>query len=184
MEKKLYTLLVYTENRAGILSQITSVFTRCQINIESINVSAYDLLGVHKHLITAWSDEEQIKKTVKLIEKKVDVIKASYNTDDQLFVQESALYKIATPILLDNPEVSRTIRRLNAYMMEVNPTYSIVQYAGKSEDLMELSDRLTAFGCLLQYSRSGRIAVTRSKEEPITAYLNELKEANEGSNAQ
>ena len=28
MEKKLYTLLVYSENIAGLLNQITAVFTR------------------------------------------------------------------------------------------------------------------------------------------------------------
>jgi acetolactate synthase I/III small subunit len=39
-EKKLYTLLVYSENIAGILNQITAVFTRRQVNIESLNVSA------------------------------------------------------------------------------------------------------------------------------------------------
>ena len=38
--KKLYTLLVYSENIAGILNQITAVFTRRQVNIESLNVSA------------------------------------------------------------------------------------------------------------------------------------------------
>ena len=38
-EKKLYTLLVYSENIAGILNQITAVFTRRQVNIESLNVS-------------------------------------------------------------------------------------------------------------------------------------------------
>ena len=40
MDKKLYTLLVYSENIAGILNQITAVFTRRQVNIESLNVSA------------------------------------------------------------------------------------------------------------------------------------------------
>lgn len=39
-EKKLYTLLVYSENIAGLLNQITAVFTRRQLNIESLNVSA------------------------------------------------------------------------------------------------------------------------------------------------
>ena len=33
----LYTLLVYSENVAGILNQITAVFTRRQVNIESLN---------------------------------------------------------------------------------------------------------------------------------------------------
>ena len=56
MEKNLYTLLVYSENLAGILNQITSVFTRCQINIESLNVSSSSIRDIHKYTITAWSD--------------------------------------------------------------------------------------------------------------------------------
>ena len=31
-KKKLYTLLVYSENVAGILNQVTAVFTRRQVN--------------------------------------------------------------------------------------------------------------------------------------------------------
>lgn len=38
--KTLYTIIVHSENIAGILNQITAVFTRRQINIESLNVSA------------------------------------------------------------------------------------------------------------------------------------------------
>ena len=40
MEKKLYTIIVHSENIAGLLNQVTAVFTRRQINIESLNVSA------------------------------------------------------------------------------------------------------------------------------------------------
>ena len=84
-EKKLFTLLVYSENVAGILNQVTAVFTRRQVNIESLNVSASSIPGVHKYTITAWSDEDQIIKIVRQIEKKIDVVKANYFTDDQLF---------------------------------------------------------------------------------------------------
>ena len=122
MEKKLYTLLVYSENIAGVLNQITAVFTRRQINIESLNVSASSIPDVHKYTITAWSDEEQIKKVTKQIEKKIDVVKADYYTDDDLFIHEVGLYKISTSVLLENPEVSRTIRKADARMMEVNPS--------------------------------------------------------------
>ena len=111
-EKKLYTLLVYSENVAGMLSQISAVFTRRQVNIESINASASTIPNVHKYTITAWSDEEQIIKITKAIEKKIDVVKADFYTDDQLFIHEVALYKIATPVLMKTPEVSRTIRKL------------------------------------------------------------------------
>ena len=74
-EKKLYTLLVYSENIAGILNQITTVFTRRQVNIESLNVSASSIKNIHKYTITVWSDAEQIEKINKAIEKKIDVVK-------------------------------------------------------------------------------------------------------------
>ena len=118
-EKRLYTLLVYSENVAGILNQVTAVFTRRQVNIESLNVSASSIPGVHKYTITAWSDEDQIIKIVHQIEKKIDVVKANYFTDDQLFIRESGLYKLATQMVLENPEVSRTIRRYGGSIIEV-----------------------------------------------------------------
>ena len=171
-EKKLYTLLVYSENIAGILNQITAVFTRRQVNIESLNVSASSIKNIHKYTITVWSDPEQIEKINKAIEKKIDVVKSDYYTDDQIFIHEVALFKISTPILLENPEVSRTIRKHDARMMEVNPTYSTVLLAG----LTELFHQLNSYDCLLQYTRSGRIAVTRSFDEPISDYLKQNAE--------
>ena len=76
MEKKLYTLIVHSENIAGLLNQVTAVFTRRQINIESLNVSASSIKGVHKYTITAWATSDEIEKVVKQIEKKMDVLQA------------------------------------------------------------------------------------------------------------
>ena len=169
--KKLYTLLVYSENVAGILNQVTAVFTRRQVNIESLNVSASSIPGVHKYTITAWSDEDQIIKITRQIEKKVDVVKANYFTDDQLFIRESGLYKLSTEQVMANPEISRTIRRHDASITEVNPTYVIVMKYGLTEDIISLFRALDAFGCVLQYTRSGRIAVTRGKQEQVSEFL-------------
>ena len=171
MEKKFYTLLVYSENIAGILNQITAVFTRRQVNIESLNVSASSIKGIHKYTITVWSTPDQIIKITKQIEKKIDVIKVNFYTDDELFIHEVGLYKISTPKLLSNPDISRTIRRHDARMMEVNPTYSTVLLAGLTDDVTDLYSCLDKFNCLLQYTRSGRIAVTRNFEEQITELL-------------
>ncbi len=172
-KKKLYTLLVYSENIAGILNQITAVFTRRQVNIESLNVSASSIEGVHKYTITAWSDEDQIIKITRQIEKKIDVVKANYFTDDQLFIRETGLYKLSTAKVLENPDVSRTIRRHEASITEVNPTYVIVMKNGKTEDILSLYYALNEFGCVLQYTRSGRIAVTRAKQEQVSEFLEE-----------
>ena len=68
MEKIFYTLIVYSENIAGLLNQVTAVFTRRQINIESLNVSASSIAGVHKYTITVWNDDETIKIFVNQID--------------------------------------------------------------------------------------------------------------------
>ena len=175
-KKKLYTLLVYSENVAGILNQVTAVFTRRQVNIESLNVSASSIPGVHKYTITAWSDEDQIQKIVRQIEKKIDVVKATYFTDEQLFIRESGLYKLATEKVLENPEISRTIRRFDAHIIEVNPTYTIVMKFGLTEDIISLFRALDPFGCVLQYTRSGRIAVTRGMQEQVSQFLEEREQ--------
>ena len=171
--KKLYTLLVYSENVAGVLNQITAVFTRRQVNIESLNVSASSIEGVHKYTITAWSEEDQIQKITRQIEKKIDVVKATYFTDDQLFIREAGLYKLSTYKVLENPEISRTIRRFDATITEVNPTYTIVMKSGKTDDIIELFRALDAYACVLQYTRSGRIAVTRGMQEQVSEFLEE-----------
>ena len=46
--KKLYTLLVYSENVAGILNQVTAVFTRRQVTIESREMSVCRVPRVHR----------------------------------------------------------------------------------------------------------------------------------------
>ena len=173
-KNKLYTLLVYSENVAGILNQITAVFTRRQVNIESLNVSASSIPGVHKYTITAWSDEDQISKITRQI-----VVKANYFTDDQLFIREAGLYKLSTEKVLANPEISRTVRRYDATITEVNPTYTIVMKSGKTDDIIELFRALDAYECVLQYTRSGRIAVTRGMQEQVSAFLEEREETRE-----
>lgn len=180
-DKILYTLLVYSENLAGILNQITAVFTRRQVNIESLNVSASSIDGVHKYTITAWSNEDQIKKITKQIEKKIDVIKADYYTDDQLFIREVGLYKLSTPEVLDNPEISRIIRKADARMMEVNPTFCSVMMSGMTDEITGLYYALDKFNCLLQYTRSGRIAITRSTVEEVSDFL-KMQEKNRAGN--
>lgn len=173
MEKTLYTLIVYSENIAGLLNQITAVFTRRQINIESLNVSASSIYGVHKYTITAWSDEASMENVVKQIEKKVEVIQAHYFVDDEIFHHEVALYKLSTAEFQQTPQASKVIRQHNARIVEVNPVYSIVEKSGMSEEITSLYNELQGMNCLLQFVRSGRIAITKSCVERVSEFLNE-----------
>ena len=156
-DKTLYTIIVHSENIAGLLNQVTAVFTRRQINIESLNVSASSIKGVHKYTITALTDKDTIEKVVKQIEKKIDVIQAHYFTEDEIYFHEIALYKL--------------IRRYNARVVEVNPVFSIVEKNGMSEDITSLYGELKALNCVLQFVRSGRVAITTSCFERVNEFL-------------
>lgn len=169
--KTLYTIIVHSENIAGILNQITAVFTRRQINIESLNVSASSIKGVHKYAITCWTTPDVIDKVVTQIEKKIDVIQAHYFTDKEIFQREVAMYKVATPEFQANPEASKVIRRYSAHIVEVNPTFSIVEMVGMSDDITSLYQELKQLNCVLQFVRSGRIAVSTSCFERVNEYL-------------
>jgi acetolactate synthase-1/3 small subunit len=61
--------------------------------------------------------------------------------------------------------------------MEVNPTYVLAMKNGMTEDIMNLYYKLNEFGCVLQYTRSGRIAVTRSTQEEVSEFI-EQREKN------
>ena len=169
--KTLYTIIVHSENIAGILNQITAVFTRRQINIESLNVSASSIKGVHKYTITCWTTPDVIDKVVTQIEKKIDVIQAHYFTDKEIFQREVAMYKVANTEFQANPEASKVIRRYSAHIVEVNPTFSIVEMVGMSDDITSLYQELKQLNCVLQFVRSGRIAVSTSCFERVNEYL-------------
>ena len=176
MEKKLYTLIVHSEHIAGLLNQVTAVFTRRQINIESLNVSASSIKGVHKYTITAWATQDIIEKVVKQIEKKIDVLQANYFVDEEIYQHEIALYKLATPEFQNNPMASKVIRRHNARIVEVNPLYCIVEKNGMSEDITGLYEELSEMNCVLQFVRSGRVAITKSNFERVNEYLDYREE--------
>ena len=169
----LYTILVYSENIAGVLNQITAVFTRRQVNIESLNVCASSTPGVHKYTITCYCTEEMVKILKKQIEKRIDVLQARYYTDEDIFMLESSLLKISTQTMLENPEVCRIVRHHGARIVEVNPTYSAVEKTGTTEDILELYEDLNRLGVVRQFARSGRICITRDTREYLDEYLAE-----------
>ena len=88
------------------------------------------------------------------------------------------MYKLATELVMKNPEISRTIRKFEASITEVNPTYTIVMKYGVTEQIIDLFRALDAFGCVLQYTRSGRIAVTRGKQEQVSEFLEQRETQN------
>lgn len=169
-----YTLIIFSENVAGILNQITAVFTRRQINIESLNVCASSTPGVHKYTITCYTGEETVSLITRQIEKKIDVLQARYYTADEIYIQEVALFKLSTPRILEDSEISRVIRQHGAKIVEVNETYCIVTLTGVPEDIDSIYEALNGLDSVVQFVRSGAIAVTKSPRELLDEYLDRM----------
>lgn len=172
----LYTLIIYSENYAGVLNQITAVFTRRQVNIESLNVCSSSTPGVHKYTITCYCKQEMAEMLCKQIEKKIDVLQANCFIDDEIFILETSLLKLSTPMVLANSDISRIVRRYDARIVEVNPTYTTVEKTGITADVLSHFNELNDLGCVLQFVRSGRIAITKSCIERLDQYIAQREE--------
>lgn len=172
-DKTLYTVTIFSENTVGLLNQVTSVFTRRQLNIETLSVSQSAIKGIHKFTITVFSDRDTMIKVVKQIDKRVDVLKAYFNTDDELVHQEIALYKLSTAEFLKIGSAEPLIRKYNARILEINENCVVVQKTGHHNETQALFDELSQLIGVLQFIRSGRIAINKSKTERLSDMLRE-----------
>ncbi|MBO5721275.1 MAG: acetolactate synthase small subunit [Bacteroidales bacterium] len=168
--EKLYTITALSENEVGLLNQISIIFTRRKLNIESLSVSASAIHGVHKFVITTNCDEEMAIKVVNQIEKKIDVIRAFYYAEEDIVYQEVALYKVSTPALLEAGGLEKLVRKYNARILEIHPVYTIIEKTGHTEETEALFRDLDKYG-VLQFVKSGRVSITKSTIEHVDKYL-------------
>lgn len=163
-EEQQYTISVYTENNIGLLNRISAIFQRRHINIESINSSVSEIEGVSRFTIVVNLSEEHMKKIIGQIEKQVEVIKAYYHTDEETIYQESCLFKIKSELLFDEPQIQNIIKDSNARIVTVNKQFFVLEKSGRREEIELLYRELKPFG-ILQFTRSGRISVTKEPME-------------------
>ncbi|MFV0472581.1 MAG: acetolactate synthase small subunit [Paludibacteraceae bacterium] len=171
METKLYTITVFSENSVGVLNQITVIFTRRALNIETLSVSPSALEGIHKFTITLNSTQDVVEKVVKQIDKRVDILKAYYNTDEDLVHQELAMYKLSTEKVLEHGSIEYLVRKYNIRILEISNDCIVFLKAGHYAETQELFDELSKTIGVLQFIRSGRVAITKSKVERLSDML-------------
>jgi acetolactate synthase-1/3 small subunit len=163
MNKKItYTVSIYTENNIGLLNRISAIFQRRHINVESINSSISEIENVTKWIMVVKLSEEQMKKIIGQIEKQVEVIKAYYHTEEETIYQESCIFKMKSDLLFDERQIQNIIKESNARIVTVNKAFFVIEKSGRKEEIELLYRELNAFG-IMQYTRSGRIAVTKDE---------------------
>tara|TARA_R110001583_G_scaffold8896_4_gene42012 strand:- start:7664 stop:8185 length:522 start_codon:yes stop_codon:yes gene_type:complete len=170
---KEYTITIFSENEIGLLNEVSIVFSRRKINIESITASESEVKGVFRYTIVAFVEESKIENTVLQLEKIIGVFKALYFEAEEIVHQEVALYKIANTTKL-NGNLESLVRNNGAKILTVSPDFLVIERVGYKADNQELFHELEQYG-VLQFARSGRVAVSTLQKD-FTSYLKELVE--------
>jgi acetolactate synthase-1/3 small subunit len=169
--KQEFTVTVYTENQIGLLNRIAIMFSRRKINIESLNTSPSEIEGIHRFTIVINEVEEVVKKLARQIEKQVEVLKAYYNTNDEIVWQELALYKVPTDEIAEKVKVERLLREYGARAVVIRKDYTVFETTGQREEINKLIAVLEPFG-LIEFVRSGRVAIIKAS----SGFHSKLKE--------
>jgi acetolactate synthase-1/3 small subunit len=173
MEKKIYTISVYTENNIGLLNRISAIFLKRHINIESFSTSESEIKNVFRFVIVVKMTADKVVKIVKQIEKQIDVIKAYYHTDDETIFQENSLYKVKSSALFEERQIQNIIKDSHSNIVTVSPDFFVIELTGFRSETEKLRLELEPYG-LLQFVRSGRISITKAKMG-ISEILNTFK---------
>lgn len=179
MEKQEYTITVYTENTIGMIGRISIIFSRRKINIESLNTSPSEAEGIHRFTIVIHETEDVVRKLCRQIEKQVEVLKAYYNTNDEVIWQEQALYKVPTDVVTEKAPVERLLRQYGASAVVIRNDYTVFETAGHREEIDALTEALAEYN-LIEFVRSARIAIIKDSE----GFHKKLKEFEEAEPAE
>jgi acetolactate synthase-1/3 small subunit len=161
MHKEEFTITVYTENHIGLLVRIATMFSRRKINIESLNTSPSEAEGIHRFTIVINEFEEVVRKLARQIEKQVEVLKAYYNTNEEIVWQELALYKVSTNEIAEKVKVERLLREHGARAVVIRKDYTIFETSGHREETDKLVEVLAPYG-LIEFVRSARVAIIKA----------------------
>jgi acetolactate synthase-1/3 small subunit len=159
--KQEFTITVYTENQVGLLNRIAIIFSRRKINIESLNTSPSEAEGIHRFTIVINEYEDVVRKLCRQIEKQVEVLKAYFNTNEEIIWQEMALYKVPTDIITEKVKVERLLREFGARAVVIRKDYTIFETTGHREETEGLITALAPYG-LIEFVRSARVAIIKA----------------------
>ncbi len=173
--KQEYTVTVYTENQIGLLNRIAIIFSRRKINIESLNTSPSEIDSVHRFTIVINETEEVVRKLCRQIEKQVEVLKAYYNTNEEIVWQELALYKVPTDVIAEKVKVERLLRQYGARAVVIRHDYTVFETSGHREEIEALIKALEPYS-LIEFVRSARVAIIKASH----GFHSKLKEFERG----
>ncbi len=161
-EPSKHTLVVYVEDKPGVLNRVASLFRRRAFNIDSLSVGPTEQPGVSRMTIVVQADDATARRVEANLYKLVNVLRVEDVTFRPAVMRDLALIKVragreARAQILQLCEVFR------AKALDVAPDTLIVEITGTEDKIEGLLEVLRPFG-IVEMARTGRVAMTRGPQ--------------------
>src|SRR5208337_189043 len=158
-----HTLSVLVEDRAGVLSRVTGLFSRRGFNIESLAVGPCEEPGMSRITIVVVGDDEKVEQIMKQLNKLIDVIKVSDLSDNERVERELALIKVTAEMGTSRSEIMQIAEIFRAQIVDVSPKSLILQVIGETEKIEALEKLLRQYG-VKEFVRTGTVGILRGSK--------------------
>lgn len=155
-----YTVVIYSVNQIGLLTQVANIFTRRSLDIQSLSANASAMEGIHTITIDTVATPKRIEETVRQLEKRVDVMKVFYYSENEVVYRELALYKVSTQSMIASGDVEDILQSFNARILEINSEFTVISKVGTTDETRRLYEELNRYG-MLEFQRSGKAVISR-----------------------
>ena len=163
---KPHTLSILVENKAGVLSRVTGLFSRRGFNIESLAVGPCEEPGMSRITIVAIGDDSKVEQIMKQLNKLIDVIKVSDLTGNPRVERELALIKVTAELGTSRAEIMQIAEIFRAQIVDVSPKSLILQVIGDTDKIEAMVTLLRQYG-VKEFVRTGTIGILRGGK-PVT----------------
>jgi acetolactate synthase-1/3 small subunit len=160
---KPHTLSVLVENKPGVLSRVTGLFSRRGFNIESLAVGTCEEAGMSRITIVVIGDDAKVEQVMKQLHKLIDVIKVSDLTENERVERELALFKVSAEPGTSRAEVMQIAQIFRAQIIDVGSKTVILEVTGDTDKIDALEKLLRQFG-VKELVRTGRIGILRGSK--------------------
>jgi acetolactate synthase I/III small subunit len=154
-----HTLSVLVENKPGVLSRITPLFSRRGFNIDSLAVGTTEHPEVSRITIVVTVEDLPLEQVTKQLNKLVNVLKIVELDPAAAVHRELVLVKVRA----DNDtrsQIVEIVRLFRAKTVDVAPEAVTIEATGSSDKLEAMLRMLEPFG-IKELVQSGAIAIGR-----------------------
>ena len=158
---KKYTIGMLTSNKSGVMTRITSLFTRRGYNIESITGCATEDPEVSRLTIVLNGDEYTLYQMIKQLDKLEDVKKIGCADELDCVYRELALIKVSAPAE-KRREVVEATEIYKAKVVDLSPDSMILEITGDPSKLEAFIKVIQPYG-ILEMQRTGVTVLARGE---------------------